>query len=142
MRLPDLYNAFLAPGSPCELNIDHNLRYALIKRMTKPELPEDGLRAAVDETVLLYQDAKHSIFKLMASVSNVSRRVLDDSLTGTRILFPSFYGIPDTPSILLSTVFTRRMAHPTTIPLVHEILILATLNLQARTRGKQSSEIR
>lgn len=66
---PDLYNAFLAPGSPCELNIDHTLRFALIKRMTKPDLPEDGLRTAVDETAHLYKEAKASIFKLMASVS-------------------------------------------------------------------------
>lgn len=73
---PDLYNAFLAPGSPCELNIDHTLRFALIKRMTKPDLPEDGLRTAVDETVHLYKEAKASIFKLMASVSWTS------SLTG------------------------------------------------------------
>lgn len=69
----DLYNAFLAPGSPCELNIDHTLRFALIKRMTKPDLPEDGLRMAVDETVHLYKEAKASIFKLMASVRSSSK---------------------------------------------------------------------
>ncbi len=30
-----IYNAFLAPGSPCELNIDHQLRNNLATRMTK-----------------------------------------------------------------------------------------------------------
>lgn len=37
--------------------------------MTKPEMPENGLRDAVEETVHLYKEAKNSIFKLMASVS-------------------------------------------------------------------------
>lgn len=124
LRLLDLYNAFLAPGSPCELNIDHNLRFALIKRMTKPELPEDGLRNAVDETAHLYQDAKHSIFKLMASVSLMSRRLSDDSLTQERIPFQSFCVTPDIPTISLSTAFTKRMARRTAKALSNEILHL------------------
>lgn len=65
----DLYNAYLAPGSPCELNIDHTLRNALVSRMTKFELPEDQLLSTVKEVVDLYDQAMDSVYKLMAAVS-------------------------------------------------------------------------
>lgn len=65
----DLYNAFLAPGSPCELNIDHTLRNALVGRMTKFELPDVELLHTVKEVIQLYDQAQNSVFKLMASDS-------------------------------------------------------------------------
>lgn len=65
----DLYNAFLAPGSPCELNIDHNLRNALVSRMTRFELPDIELLQTVKEVIQLYDQAQNSVFKLMASDS-------------------------------------------------------------------------
>lgn len=67
----DLYNAFLAPGSPCELNIDHNLRNALVTRMTRFELPDTALLTTVKEVIALYNQAQSSVFKLMASVSRL-----------------------------------------------------------------------
>ncbi|KAI9657555.1 MAG: hypothetical protein M1831_004171 [Alyxoria varia] len=65
----DLYNAFLAPGSPCELNIDHTLRNALVSRMTRFELPDTELTPTVREVINLYDQAQNSVFKLMASDS-------------------------------------------------------------------------
>ncbi|KAL9057011.1 MAG: hypothetical protein Q9162_002559 [Coniocarpon cinnabarinum] len=65
----DLYNAFLAPGSPCELNIDHTLRNALVSRMTRFELPDIELLQTVKEVIQLYDQAQTSVFKLMASDS-------------------------------------------------------------------------
>jgi hypothetical protein len=64
-----LYNAFLAPGSPCELNIDHNLRNALAGRMTRSIGEDEEMIASLDEVAVLFDQAQSSVFKLMASVS-------------------------------------------------------------------------
>ena len=64
-----LYNAFLAPGSPCELNIDHNLRNSLAGRMTRAVGDDDSLLKSLQEVVGLFRDAQTSVFKLMSSVS-------------------------------------------------------------------------
>lgn len=64
-----LYNAFLAPGSPCELNIDHNLRNALASRMTKAVGEDEQMLQSLDEVAVLFDQAQSSVFKLMASVS-------------------------------------------------------------------------
>ena len=64
-----LYNAFLAPGSPCELNIDHNLRNSLAGRMTRAVGDDDSLLKSLQEVVGLFKDAQTSVFKLMSSVS-------------------------------------------------------------------------
>lgn len=64
-----LYNAFLAPGSPCELNIDHNLRNALAARMTKAVGEDEQMVRSLDEVATLFEQAKNSVFKLMASDS-------------------------------------------------------------------------
>ena len=64
-----LYNAFLAPGSPCELNIDHNLRNSLAGRMTRAVGDDDSLLKSLQEVVGLFRDAQASVFKLMSSVS-------------------------------------------------------------------------
>jgi hypothetical protein len=64
-----LYNAFLAPGSPCELNIDHNLRNALASRMTRAVGEDTEMITSLDEVATLFDQAQTSVFKLMASVS-------------------------------------------------------------------------
>jgi len=67
-HFPGLYNAFLAPGSPCELNIDHNLRNALAGRMTKAVGEDTEMQSSLDEVAVLFDQAQTSVFKLMASV--------------------------------------------------------------------------
>ncbi|KAF2100291.1 RGS-domain-containing protein [Rhizodiscina lignyota] len=64
-----LYNAFLAPGSPCELNIDHSLRTALAGRMTRAVGDDDAMIKSLDEVASLFDQAQTSVFKLMASDS-------------------------------------------------------------------------
>lgn len=68
---PGLYNAFLAPGSPCELNIDHNLRNSLAGRMTRAVGDDDSMLKSLQEVVSLFRDAQGSVFKLMSSVSSM-----------------------------------------------------------------------
>lgn len=65
-----IYNAFLAPGSPCELNIDHLLRSQLASRMTKAVGRDDAMIESLKEVIKLFEEAQLSVFKLMASVSN------------------------------------------------------------------------
>lgn len=65
-----LYNAFLAPGSPCELNIDHNLRNSLADRMTRAVGDDDSMLNSLHSIVALFKEAQISVFKLMSSVSN------------------------------------------------------------------------
>lgn len=65
-----LYNAFLAPGSPCELNIDHSLRNSLASRMTRAVGPEESMKQSLREVVELFEVAQNSVFKLMSSVSS------------------------------------------------------------------------
>ncbi|KAF2840631.1 RGS-domain-containing protein [Patellaria atrata CBS 101060] len=64
-----LYNAFLAPGSPCELNIDHSLRTALAGRMTRAVGDDEAMIKSLDEVASLFDQAQNSVFKLMASDS-------------------------------------------------------------------------
>ncbi|KOS23192.1 Developmental regulator flbA [Escovopsis weberi] len=64
-----IYNAFLAPGSPCELNIDHQLRNNLATRMTKAVGQEGGMIEILGEVIALFEDARLAVFKLMASDS-------------------------------------------------------------------------
>lgn len=64
-----LYNAFLAPGSPCELNIDHNLRNSLAARMTRAVGDDEAMMNSLQEVVALFKEAQESVFKLMSSVS-------------------------------------------------------------------------
>lgn len=68
MTFKGLYNAFLAPGSPCELNIDHSLRTALAARMTRAVGDDEAMIKSLDEVAALFDQAQHSVFKLMASV--------------------------------------------------------------------------
>jgi hypothetical protein len=64
-----IYNAFLAPGSPCELNIDHLLRNQLATRMTKAVGQDGAMIESLKEVTKLFEEAQTSVFKLMASVS-------------------------------------------------------------------------
>ena len=67
-----IYNAFLAPGSPCELNIDHQLRNNLATRMTKAVGQDVAMIDTLQEVTSLFEDAQTAVFKLMASVSFAS----------------------------------------------------------------------
>ena len=67
-----IYNAFLAPGSPCELNIDHLLRNQLATRMTKAVGQDAAMIESLKEVTKLFEEAQVSVFKLMASVSYCS----------------------------------------------------------------------
>jgi hypothetical protein len=71
-----LYNAFLAPGSPCELNIDHSLRTSLAARMTRAVGDDDAMIKSLDEVATLFDQAQNSVFKLMASVSTPQHAVI------------------------------------------------------------------
>ena len=73
-----IYNAFLAPGSPCELNIDHQLRNNLATRMTKAVGQDVAMIDTLHEVTALFEDAQNAVFKLMASVS-VPRLLAFDS---------------------------------------------------------------
>jgi hypothetical protein len=64
-----IYNAFLAPGSPCELNIDHQLRNGLAIRMTKAVGQDVAMIETLQEVTTLFEDAQNAVFKLMASDS-------------------------------------------------------------------------
>jgi hypothetical protein len=63
-----LYNAFLAPGSPNELNIDHGLRTQLATRMTRAVGDDAAMLQSLNEVANLFEKAQQSIFKLMSSV--------------------------------------------------------------------------
>jgi hypothetical protein len=64
-----IYNAFLAPGSPCELNIDHQLRNSLATRMTKAVGQDAAMIDTLTEVTSLFEEAQNAVFKLMASDS-------------------------------------------------------------------------
>ncbi|KAK6529005.1 hypothetical protein TWF694_004228 [Orbilia ellipsospora] len=65
-----IYNAFLAPGSPCELNIDHTLRQDLAARMTRAVAKsEQEMLHNLKEVAGLFERAQEQVFKLMASDS-------------------------------------------------------------------------
>lgn len=66
-----LYNAFLAPGSPCELNIDHTLRQDMASRMTRAVAKDDtSMYASLKDVATLFERAQQQVFKLMAGVSS------------------------------------------------------------------------
>ncbi|KAH6667694.1 regulator of G protein-like protein [Halenospora varia] len=64
-----IYNAFLAAGSPCELNIDHSLRNQLAIRMTKAAGQDAPMIESLTEVTRLLEEAQLSVFELMASDS-------------------------------------------------------------------------
>ena len=65
-----LYNAFLAPGSPCELNIDHTLRQDMASRMTRAVAKDErSMYSSLKDVAALFERAQQQVFKLMAGVS-------------------------------------------------------------------------
>ncbi|KAH6874259.1 regulator of G protein signaling domain-containing protein [Thelonectria olida] len=64
-----IYNAYLAPGSPCELNIDHQLRNNLTTRMTKAVGQGVAMIDTLQEVTPLFENAQIAVLKLMASDS-------------------------------------------------------------------------
>ncbi|KAH7265737.1 regulator of G protein signaling domain-containing protein [Fusarium redolens] len=62
-----IYHAFLAAGSPCELNIDHQLRNSLTTRMTKAVSQVANMINTLEEVIFLFEEAQDVVFKLMAS---------------------------------------------------------------------------
>lgn len=80
-----IYNAFLAPGSPCELNIDHQLRNNLATRMTKAVGQDVAMIDTLQEVTALFEDAQNAVFKLMASVSLLARLLGVGRCTNARL---------------------------------------------------------
>jgi hypothetical protein len=68
MRRAGLYNVFLAPGSPCELQIDNALQKNLVSQMTIDMSGNESVTILI-EIVNLFGLAQVSVFKLMSSVS-------------------------------------------------------------------------
>ena len=66
---PVLYNSFLAPGAPSELNIDRSLRDRLDSRMIKTNTDYGSMRKNLEEIVELFELAQATVFRLMAIVS-------------------------------------------------------------------------
>jgi hypothetical protein len=100
-----IYNAFLAPGSPCELNIDHQLRNNLATRMTKAVGQDVAMIETLQEVTTLFEDAQNAVFKLMASVSLLVSRPLpripnllktDHGFLFFRTRYPNFFATPST----------------------------------------------
>jgi Regulator of G protein signaling domain len=99
-----LYNAFLAPGSPCELNIDHALRNSLAGRMTRAVGDEESMLKSLREVVELFEHAQVSVFKLMSSVSTCLQPCLRRSANfHFRILYRNSSGIRSTPPFCENT---------------------------------------
>ncbi len=93
-----LYNQFLAPGSPCELNIDHNLRNGLAGRMTRAVGDYESMVSGLQEVVPLFQAAQNSVFKLMSSVrSPTSVHTLYELNSSGRTPCPSSLRNQNTP---------------------------------------------
>lgn len=92
-----IYNAFLAPGSPCELNIDHQLRNNLATRMTKAVGQDVAMIDTLHEVTSLFEDAQNAVFKLMASVSSirtVSRNCMKSDTDDSQDSVPKFLRSP------------------------------------------------
>ncbi|KAG7410229.1 Developmental regulator flbA [Fusarium oxysporum f. sp. raphani] len=64
-----IYNAYLAPGSPCEVNIDHQLRNNLATWMSKAVDQDIAMIYPLQEAMSLFEDAQTAVLKLMASDS-------------------------------------------------------------------------
>jgi hypothetical protein len=108
-----LYNAFLAPGSPNELNIDHGLRTQLATRMTRAVGDDAAMLQSLNEVATLFDKAQNSIFKLMSSVSQSTAILQGFPLIVNRTLCPSSSNIPSTlPSSAVSMLQLPRPTPP------------------------------
>lgn len=95
LTLAGLYNAFLAPGSPNELNIDHALRTQLATRMTRAVGDDTAMMQSLVEVASLFEKAQNSIFKLMSSVS-IPTRCISSHSNNSRTPSPSSSSTPNT----------------------------------------------
>lgn len=71
-RAYSLFNAYLAAGSPCELNLDHSLRSDMAACMTSGVDDARGSHGTIDtlaKVVDLYDRAQAQVFRLMATDS-------------------------------------------------------------------------
>ena len=114
MLIPSgLYNAFLAPGSPCELNIDHALRNSLAGRMTKAVGDDESMFKSLQEVEQLFEMAQTSVFKLMSSVrfspsfpAPLPHDIHGRLLMNHRTPCPNSCAIPNTPMFFKNTMST------------------------------------
>lgn len=69
-RAYSIYNAYLAAGSPCELNLDHQLRLEMAAQMTKAvHSDETSMFQSLAKVAELYDRAQKQVFRLMAGDS-------------------------------------------------------------------------
>ncbi|ORY82685.1 regulator of G protein signaling domain-domain-containing protein [Protomyces lactucae-debilis] len=69
-RAYSIYNAFLASGSPCELNLDHSLRLDMAAQMTRVVGDDaESMRRSLQQVAELYDRAQNQVFRLMAGDS-------------------------------------------------------------------------
>ncbi|CCG83180.1 Developmental regulator FlbA [Taphrina deformans PYCC 5710] len=65
-----IYNAYLAAGSPCELNLDHQLRLEMAAQMTKAvDGDETSMYQGLAKVAELFDRAQKQVFRLMAGDS-------------------------------------------------------------------------
>lgn len=96
-----LYNAFLAPNAPCELNIDHTLRNNLALCMVRPLGNEVTMLRNLREVVELFELAQNSVYKLMASVRGPESSALFPSVANiVQDSVPKFVRDPRYNSVL------------------------------------------
>ena len=111
--------AYLAPASPCELNIDHNLRAELIQYMNTVTTDKDAAtKAHIESTSLgtvqasqlqtmvkLYERIQMHVFRLMATDSvpkfcKTERVGSDSFLHFSLVLYAFFESLASTSSLL------------------------------------------
>ncbi|KAF5569469.1 regulator of G signaling [Fusarium phyllophilum] len=64
-----VFNTFLAPGSPREVNVNHKIRSSLAQRMTKAQALDATVADTLQEVTSLLETAQDAVFKLMATDS-------------------------------------------------------------------------
>nr|AMD39059.1 regulator of G protein signaling-like protein [Fusarium aywerte] len=64
-----IFNTFLAPGSPREVNVNHKIRSSLMQRMTKAQALDATVADTLKEVTGLLETAQDAVFKLMATDS-------------------------------------------------------------------------
>lgn len=116
-----LYNAFLAPNAPCELNIDHTLRNNLALCMVRPLGNEDTMLRNLQEVVELFELAQNSVYKLMSSVRRHEHAFLTIMANFSQDSVPKFVRDPRYNQVLreyeFDDVIPERAYSPTsTVP--------------------------
>lgn len=84
-----IYSAFLAPGAPCELNLDHQVRNSIFTCIT--EMHPTTI-ASLNEVTALFRDAQNAVFQLMAAVcSPVTDFLVGETLKCFRIPYQNSF---------------------------------------------------